>query len=72
MKHHDERLDEMSAVLDDSLKTPFVVSQAVFRDTLTIYESCFALAETLAHLDHLALQGRVERIEDGKVRFVAR
>lgn len=71
-RHHEERLAEMRAVLDGGPKTAHEVALAVFRDTLTIYERCFALAETLAHLEHLVLEGRAERIEDGRVSFAAR
>ena len=53
-------------------KTSFEVSRKVFRYGLSIYERCFALAETLAHLDHLVLQGRAEKLEDRDfVRFRA-
>ena len=69
--HHEERLDVMHAEIQGGPRTPFVVSGAVFRETLTLYERCFALAETLAHLDHLVLEGRAERIEDETVRFRA-
>ena len=67
--HHEERLDLMQRALGDEPRTPFAVSREVFRYTLSLYERCFALAETLAHLDHLALTGRARRIEDGAVAF---
>jgi glyoxylase-like metal-dependent hydrolase (beta-lactamase superfamily II) len=67
--HHEERLDVMHAEIQDGPRTPFEVSGAVFRETLTLYERCFALAETLAHLDHLVLQDRAERVEGEVVRF---
>ena len=69
--HHEERLNIMLVEIQDVPRTPFEVSGAVFRETLTLYERCFALAETLAHLDHLVLEGRAERIEDETVRFRA-
>jgi len=69
--HHDERLQVMYEEIKGGPKTPFEVSGAVFRETLTLYERCFALAETLAHLDHLVLEGRAERIEDEAVVFEA-
>lgn len=71
MNHHDERLELMRTVIEDEPKTAFEVSAAVFRKDLSIYELCFALAETLAHLDYLELTGRAERIEDGKIFFRA-
>jgi glyoxylase-like metal-dependent hydrolase (beta-lactamase superfamily II) len=69
LHHHEQRLEVMQAEIKDRPRTPFEVSGAVFRETLTLYERCFALAETLAHLDHLALEGRAERIEEDAVFF---
>jgi glyoxylase-like metal-dependent hydrolase (beta-lactamase superfamily II) len=69
--HHEERLELMYAEIKGDPKTPFEVSGAVFRETLTLYEQCFALAETLAHLDHLGLEGRAQRVEDEAILFRA-
>lgn len=69
--HHEERLDAMHAVLEDGPKTSFTVSRVAFRGALTLYQRCFALAETLAHLDQLALEGRAEREEDEVVTYRA-
>jgi glyoxylase-like metal-dependent hydrolase (beta-lactamase superfamily II) len=69
--HHIERLEAMYAVLEDRPKTPYEVSRVLFRGTLTVYERSFALAETLAHLEYLALEGRAERIEDGVIAYRA-
>jgi hypothetical protein len=52
-------------------KTAYEVSRIVFRGTLTEHQRCFALAETLAHLDHLVLGGRAERTENEAVAFRA-
>ncbi len=71
LSHHEERLEVMYRELESGSKTPFEVSGAVFRETLTFYEQCFAMAETLAHLDHLVLEGRAERIENETVIFQA-
>lgn len=72
LAHHEERLEEMRREIETAPKTPFEVSRKVFRYGLSIYERCFALAETLAHLDHLVLRGRAEKLEDGDlVRFRA-
>lgn len=67
--HHEERLDTMLATLSEGPKTSFEVSRMVFRGALTLYQRCFALTETLAHLDLLALQGRAEPVEDGRNVF---
>jgi glyoxylase-like metal-dependent hydrolase (beta-lactamase superfamily II) len=69
--HHDERLETMRRVIEDGPKAPHEVSRVVFRGTLTLHQRCFALAETLAHLDHLVLQGRARRIDDEAVVFQA-
>lgn len=67
--HHEERLDTMLATLAEGPKTSFDVSRLVFRGALTLYQRCFALTETLAHLDLLALQGRAEPVENGSVAY---
>lgn len=69
LRHHEERLEVMYGEIEGEPKTPFEVSGVVFRETLTLYERCFALAETLAHLDHLVLEGRAHRVESGPVVF---
>jgi glyoxylase-like metal-dependent hydrolase (beta-lactamase superfamily II) len=69
LRHHEERLDVMYAEIEAHPKTAFEVSSAVFRETLTLYERCFALAETLAHLDLLVLQGKAERTGDEGAYF---
>lgn len=63
--HHDERLEFMRSELNGTSLTSYEVSRRAFRGALTIYQRCFALAETLAHLDHLVLEGRA-RIADGE------
>jgi hypothetical protein len=71
MSHHEERLEVMQREISDHPKTPYKVSRIVFRGTLTEHQRCFALAETLAHLDHLALEGRAQRTENGTLVFGA-
>ncbi len=70
--HHEERLEEMRRVIEVSPKEPFEVSREVFRYGLSVYEQCFALAETLAHLDYLADEGHTERVEDVPSRILYR
>jgi len=72
LRHHEERLDLMRRVIGAGPKTPYEVSREVFRGTLTLHQRCFALAEALAHLDHLVLEGRAEYVEGGTVAFEAR
>jgi hypothetical protein len=61
----------MRRVIEGGSKAPYEVSRVVFRGTLTLHQRCFALAETLAHLDHLVLEGRAERVENESVVFWA-
>jgi glyoxylase-like metal-dependent hydrolase (beta-lactamase superfamily II) len=67
--HHQERLETMWHTISDHPKSPYEVSRLVFRGTLTDHQRCFALAETLAHLDHLVLEGRAETMETETVVF---
>lgn len=69
--HHDERLEFMRSELNGTSLTSYEVSRRAFRGALTIYQRCFALTETLAHLDYLELEGRVQRIESGTINYVA-
>jgi glyoxylase-like metal-dependent hydrolase (beta-lactamase superfamily II) len=64
LSHHEQRLGLMRGVIGDGPKTPYTVSRIVFRGAITVRQRCFALAESLAHLDHLVLEDRAERIED--------
>jgi glyoxylase-like metal-dependent hydrolase (beta-lactamase superfamily II) len=71
MFHHKDRLETMRREISDSPKTSYEVSRIVFRGTLTEHQRCFALAETLAHLDHLVFHGRAQRTENEAVTFLA-
>ncbi|MCA1687669.1 MAG: MBL fold metallo-hydrolase, partial [Actinobacteria bacterium] len=71
LRHHEERLDLMRGVIEDGPKTSYAVSRIVFRGAVTVRQRCFALAETLAHLDHLVLVGRAERVEGEPVAYLA-
>jgi glyoxylase-like metal-dependent hydrolase (beta-lactamase superfamily II) len=71
LSHHEERLELMWREIEVAPKTPFEVSRKVFRYGLSLYERCFALTETLAHLDQLVLEGRAERMEGGISSFQA-
>lgn len=67
--HHGYLLEAMRATLEDGPKTAFTVSRMVFRGAITLYQRCFALTETLAHLDYLSLQGRAESYGEGAVVY---
>ena len=74
--HHRERLAEMHAALeqgpDGEPATAYQVSQRVFEGELSDHQRRFALAETLAHLEHLVDGGRAERLDGGVVGYTAR
>lgn len=72
LSHHEERLDAMHATFDGKPATPFDIARRVFLRELTDHQMRFALAETLAHLEHLADEGRAERMEGEVVSYRAR
>lgn len=65
--HHEERLSVMHAAFDGEPATPFQVARRVFPENLSDHQLRFALAETLAHLEHLVDEGRAERLPEGDV-----
>jgi len=69
--HHEERLSVIHAAFDGEPATPFEISRRVFAEDLTDHQLRFALAETLAHLEHLADEGRAERLEGEVVSYRA-
>ena len=71
LAHHEERLSVMLAALDGQSATPFEVARHVFPEDLTDHQLRFALAETLAHLEHLEGDGYVEQVADGVVSYRA-
>src|SRR5215218_3557311 len=71
LAHHEERLSVVLAALDGRPATPFEVARRVFPEDLTDHQLRFALAETLAHLEHLEGEGYVEQVADGVVSYQA-
>ncbi len=70
--HHAERLDVMHAAFNGREASPFEIARRVFSDDLSAHQLRFALAETLAHLEHLADDDRAERLEGEVVSYIAR
>jgi len=76
-RHHDERNDRMLRALDDDEETAYAVAGRLpWRGSadgwraLAPFDRRMALTETVAHLEHLALQGRLTRDRrDGLVRY---
>ena len=71
MDHHGERLGAMRARIEAAPGSAYEVSRSLFRGALTVHQRAFALAETLAHLDHLVLEGRAEAWGDETVTYEA-
>ena len=69
--HHEERLSVMHSAFDGRPATPFEIARRVFPEDLSDHQLRFALAETLAHLEHLVGEGRVRRLEGDVVSYVA-
>ena len=69
--HHAGWLETMRSTLDAGPGTPYEVSRIVCRGTLSVYQRCFALAETLAHLDHLVFEDRARAGEGHAVVYEA-
>jgi len=69
--HHAERLGAMRARIEAAPGSAYEVSRSLFRGALTVHQRAFALAETIAHLDHLVLEGRAEARGDETVTYGA-
>jgi glyoxylase-like metal-dependent hydrolase (beta-lactamase superfamily II) len=61
-EHHRERLDRTEAALDGSPQSAYDVSLELFENDLSPTLRRFATAESLAHLERLAREGRAERV----------
>ena len=59
--HHQRRLETILGILIEGPRTPWDVMGAVFRSNLTSLEERLAFQETMAHLEHLRIAGRVEK-----------
>jgi glyoxylase-like metal-dependent hydrolase (beta-lactamase superfamily II) len=65
IEHHRERLEATAAALRDAPRTAYEVSLVLFPRELDASSRRFAVAETLAHLERLAAEGRAEETPDG-------
>jgi glyoxylase-like metal-dependent hydrolase (beta-lactamase superfamily II) len=63
--HHDGRLEETTAAVDDNPRTAYDVSLRLFPGPLPSVLRRFALAESRAHLEYLALRERITRVAEG-------
>jgi glyoxylase-like metal-dependent hydrolase (beta-lactamase superfamily II) len=71
-EHHDDRLTRTLAALGDEPRSGYDLSRALFPDALAAPLRRFALAETLAHLEHLVHAGQAERVTgDGRTAYAS-
>jgi len=65
IEHHRRRLEETAAALEDTPRTGYEVSLALFPALDSAGARRFAVAETLSHLERLVAQGAAVRRDDG-------
>ena len=72
LAHHERRLDATAAALGPEPRSAYDVSVTLFGQGLDASGRRFALAETLAHLERLVLEGRAARGgDDDRVSYTA-
>ena len=67
LAHHQRRLGDMMEVIDPTGTTAWEIMERVFRPNLSPTEQRLALRETVAHLEHLRLAGRLVRLDSNGV-----
>jgi glyoxylase-like metal-dependent hydrolase (beta-lactamase superfamily II) len=63
LHHHEERLSFVMSRIRGKM-TAWEVSSVLFERVLSVHEQRFAIGETLAHLNYLAAEGRIEMESD--------
>jgi len=70
--HHDRRLLDMAQLVREGDTTAWDVMQRSFRPNLDPLQSRLAFLETIAHLEHLRVGGRVQMVErSGRIYYTA-
>ena len=70
LAHHQRRLADMIEVIDPAGASAWEVMEKVFRPNLGPGEQRLALRETIAHLEHLRLQGKLAPLDrDGTRQY---
>lgn len=68
--HHQRRMETLLGILKEGARTPWAVMQSMFRSNLSSLEQRLAFQETMAHLEHLRLTGRLERnLVEGRLHY---
>ena len=72
--HHEERLGEMIAAVGGTKRTAYEVARAIRWvtgnfDSFSFWMQRAALGETLAHLEYLVIEGRLERFMQDGVQY---
>jgi glyoxylase-like metal-dependent hydrolase (beta-lactamase superfamily II) len=71
--HHDRRLRDMTQLVSREEVTAWTVMTRSFRPNLNTVESRLAVLETVSHLEHLRLRGRISIDDrDGQSFYRAR
>ncbi len=65
-EHHDDRLERTRAALGDEPRSGYEICRTLFPDALAPSLRRFALAETLAHLEHLVHSEQAARRSEGE------
>jgi glyoxylase-like metal-dependent hydrolase (beta-lactamase superfamily II) len=66
LAHHDERLAEVMAVAAEAPVNAAEVLPVMFKRTLDLHQTTFAMGEAIAHLNALWLEGRLQRRRDAQ------
>nr|WP_209851575.1 MBL fold metallo-hydrolase [Paenibacillus sediminis] len=71
--HHQERLNSIYKIIEQSPQTGFEVCTSLFGTNLSTHQMRFAMSEALAHLAELERQGRIREERDASdlIRFVS-
>ena len=67
--HHQNRLYEISKIIENTPMTPLQIALRHFGDDLDQMNKILAISETLVHLDYLEFQNRVHKTEKNGVLF---
>jgi glyoxylase-like metal-dependent hydrolase (beta-lactamase superfamily II) len=68
--HHQNRLYEISKIIENNPITPLQIALHHFGDDLDLMNQILAISETLVHLDYLEIQNKVHKTEkDGLLLY---